>query len=229
MTHENERVGFFHQAHLDLQEACNYLQLKKRCKKLMESSRFRKYTVKVDETITMINRGLHAVSLSVRTQPKEWSNRMPVRISGDGNCLPRSAGIACFGCKEYHQELRTRIVMSMCMNEEKYIDNSYLKQDLQLPNEEAEHLATTYTMMSAHNTPGDKITRTVTRRIFREETMQVLKMNEFIGMWQLFALSGVLGYRIVSIYPELGGKLPRMVLGRNISPLVKILELALLL
>lgn len=182
MTHENERVGFFHQAHLDLQEACNYLQLKKRCKKLMESSRFRKYTVKVDETITMINRGLHADSLAVRIQPKEWSNRMPVRISGDGNCLPRSAGIACFGCKEYHQELRTRIVMSMCMNEEKYIDNSYLKQDLQLPNEEAEHLATTYTMMSAHYTPGDKITRTVTRRIFREETMQVLKMNEFIGI-----------------------------------------------
>lgn len=73
VTHENERVGFFHQAHLDLHEACNYLQLKKRCKKLMESSRFREYAVKIDETITMIKRGLHADSLAVRLQPKEWS------------------------------------------------------------------------------------------------------------------------------------------------------------
>lgn len=76
-------------------------------------------------------------------------------------------------------------------------------------------------MMSAHYTPRDKIKRTVTRSILREETKQVLKMNESMGIWHLFALSDVLGCRIVSVYPELGGKLPRMVLGRNISPLVK--------
>lgn len=49
--------------------------------------------------LTKINRGLHADSLAVRIQPKKWSNRMPVSISGDGNCLPRSARVACFGCE----------------------------------------------------------------------------------------------------------------------------------
>lgn len=39
--------------------------LKKRCKKLMESSRFRKYIVKVDEIIIMINRGLYVDSFVV--------------------------------------------------------------------------------------------------------------------------------------------------------------------
>lgn len=41
--------------------------------------------------------------------------------------------------------MRTRIVMSVCMNEDKYIDNRYLL----LPNEEPEILATTYIMVLA--------------------------------------------------------------------------------
>lgn len=60
-------------------------------------------TVIVDETIiiSMINRGLKD-SLAICIQPTELSNREPVRIPGDGNCLSRLASIACFGCEEHH-------------------------------------------------------------------------------------------------------------------------------
>lgn len=51
--------------------------------------------------------------------------------------------------------------------------------------------------------------------------------DEWIYWYMVFL--GVLGYRIVFIYLELGGKLLRMVLGRNISFLVKILELVFFL
>lgn len=49
----------------------------------------------------MINRGLQD-SLANCIEPTELSNREPVRIPGDGNCLSLLASIACFECEEHH-------------------------------------------------------------------------------------------------------------------------------
>ncbi|XP_060084700.1 uncharacterized protein LOC132563963 [Ylistrum balloti] len=108
----------------------------------------------------------------------------------------------------------------MCLGEELYTNNDNLQQGLEFPKGEGDHLSVTYTMMSQLYTAGDKITPSVIKRIFRAEAMAVVRDKEYMGIWQLFALADMLGSTVFSVYPDLGGPVPKAVLGREINPLV---------
>lgn len=62
--------------------------------------------------------------------PEEFRNMLPVRITGDGNCLPRSISVACFGHENFHEEIRARIVVEMCTNVSTY---TIIKEGVDLP------------------------------------------------------------------------------------------------
>ncbi|CAC5405592.1 unnamed protein product [Mytilus coruscus] len=66
----------------------------------------------------------------------DFTSWLPVQVIGDGNCLPRSASVACFGKETDHQEIRVRIVIGMCLHVEKYTSNEYLNRGIDLPKKE---------------------------------------------------------------------------------------------
>jgi hypothetical protein len=64
---------------------------------------------------------------------ESYSGWLPVIVEGDGNCLPRSASVACFGTKTAHEEIRTRIGIEMALHKEQYINNDYINRGIDLP------------------------------------------------------------------------------------------------
>ncbi|WAR07786.1 hypothetical protein MAR_017744 [Mya arenaria] len=108
----------------------------------------------------------------------------------------------------------------MCTNCDVYTDNEYLNKGIVLPQNEARSLLKSYTMFSDEYTPGDKITRSVARRIFEAEAMSVVKDGSYMGIWQLFCSASVAGVKILSVYPDLGDRLPKLLLHRTIMPRV---------
>ena len=135
--------------------------------------------------------------------PNELRNCFPVGVYGDGHCLPRAGSVLCFGHENFHQEIRCRITIEMCCFKDKYIDNEYLCIP-QICESEAKSLVKTYAMFSNEYTPGDRLTDAVIRRIFEAESLNIRKHGEFMGIWQMFALSSILKTRLYSIYPECG-------------------------
>ena len=59
--------------------------------------------------------------------PKDSQPLTPLKIYGDGNCLPRCASMMAFGDQDNHVEMRTRIVMELALNLDTYLDDEFLK------------------------------------------------------------------------------------------------------
>lgn len=149
---------------------------------------------------------------------ESYSGWLPVIVEGDGNCLPRSASVACFGTETAHEEIRTRIGIEMALHKEQYINNDYINRGIDLPRKEAANLLKTYTMFSYQYHAGDGITTEVSSRIFEAEALSVVQSNTFMGIWQLFALSSSINANVQSIYPQLCDHLPQITLHRKIIP-----------
>ena len=49
---------------------------------------------------------------------------IPVRIYGDGNCLPRAASLLAFGTEEMHVEMQVRIAVGLLLHEDFYLRDS---------------------------------------------------------------------------------------------------------
>ena len=139
-------------------------------------------------------------------------------MTADGNCLPRTGSILSFGNESAHEEMSVRIAIELCLNLDLYIDNSYLNRGEHFPEQESKVLDKTYTMFSEQYVPGSKVTKSVTEEIFKEETVKICKRAEYMGIWQLFALSSVLQKKISSVYPNIGQSSVMQVLNRNILP-----------
>ena len=83
--------------------------------------------------------GLHSiVSLSVTVDRTAFHllptdnplpNDMPLVVSADGNCCPRSLSILVFGNEERHLEMRVRLVIELALHEQMYLDNDYLAKE----------------------------------------------------------------------------------------------------
>lgn len=57
------------------------------------------------------------VSLQLFPEKDQFcSGFQPVRVYGDGNCLPRTGSLYAFGDEHHHNEIRCRIVLEMCVN-----------------------------------------------------------------------------------------------------------------
>ena len=62
---------------------------------------------------------------------KPNSDLYPCLTYGDGNCLPRTAGILAYGHEENHLEIRTRIVIELTKNEDRYLNNETMRRGKQ--------------------------------------------------------------------------------------------------
>ncbi|CAC5392135.1 unnamed protein product [Mytilus coruscus] len=120
------------------------------------------YPFTVDKDIDMVTHNLAADRHTTDCMPRDrlalFSSMLPVCVVGDGNCLPRSDIVACFGNETAHKEIRARIVVEMCLYKHQYVDKEYLNKGVHLPQKEAKNLVKTYAMFSEKCKPGHKIT-----------------------------------------------------------------------
>ena len=153
--------------------------------------------------------------------PEELQGRIPVRVLGDGNCLPRTGSVLAFGHEKRYTEMRCRIVMELVRNKTIYLKLSHINQCLD-PNfnaAEARDLLKTYCMFSEQYIPGTRTTRSTIVNVFEQEVMSICENQKFMGIWQIFALSSLLHCRLFSVYPDLGSALYRITLNRLVQPI----------
>jgi hypothetical protein len=89
---------------------------------------FQSYKINIDKNINIVNHSLTADRQALQYMPclvESYSGWLPAIVEGDGNCLPRSASVACFGTETAHEEIRTRIGIEMALHKEQYINNDY--------------------------------------------------------------------------------------------------------
>ncbi|XP_069137185.1 uncharacterized protein [Argopecten irradians] len=217
------RRDFFRKKLHDLQTAEDFDMLQMKCVSLNEELTQTYPSIGVDSNVSAVSNKLIADKVALGLLPvdeldERYHQWIPVKVGADGNCFPRSASVVAFGDELAHVEMRTRIVIEMCMGIDEYTNNNFLNKGIVLPTNEANHLLNSYTMFSEMYTPGEKITPLVARRIFELEAMNVRAGGSYMGIWQIFALSSVLNCNILSLYPKCGAALPRCVLNRTIIP-----------
>ncbi|XP_063446520.1 uncharacterized protein LOC134726055 [Mytilus trossulus] len=175
-----ERSAYFQMVLLYLQSSESFDDLQAKCIEINESPMFHSYPFTVDKDIAMVTHNLAADRQAIDCMPRDglelFSSMLPVCVIGDGNCLPRSASVACFGNETAHKEIRARIVVEMCLYKHQYVDNEYLNKGVDLPQKEAKNLVKTYAMFSEKYTPGDKLTNEVISRIYDAEVSEIVKL-----------------------------------------------------
>ncbi|XP_070186874.1 uncharacterized protein [Littorina saxatilis] len=110
-------------------------------------------------------------------------------------------------------EMRIRLACELALNAEFYLSDASLSVGLQA--------GKPYTKFYATYTPQytmQVLTPAVIREIYEGEVLQWTKNGTYAGMWELHALSSVLGTTIHSIYPQYGGFNVRPHLHRIVHP-----------
>ena len=107
---------------------------------------------------------------------------LPIFVTGDGNCLPRSASVIAYGNEEQHEEFRVRILTELITNEDLYLDDNFLSSGLDLK-DRTRQLSKQFAMYSTRYVPGDVLTPAVVRRIFRNELLDIAKPKAYMGIW----------------------------------------------
>ena len=128
-------------------------------------------------------------------------NCVPIWTVGDGDCLTCTLSIACFGDDCRNVELRARIVVEGVCNRYKYLDNAYLtlgSNSLRQQGTFTEQFA----LFSGQYAHGDL--QDVIESVYDNEMLAMCKPREYMGMWQIWAASNVLGRPVCRVFPMHG-------------------------
>ncbi len=141
--------------------------------------------------------------------------KVPCIIDGDGNCLPRAGSVLAYGSQEHHEEMRLRIVDELVLHQQMYLSDEFLQRGWPEGLRPKPSVDGYLDMCNAYYRAHGTLTY---EQMFNKEANDILKNSEFMGMFQLFALSSVLGCPIVSVYPALGDPLAQREMHRLILP-----------
>ena len=153
------------------------------------------------------------------------STLMPATVNADGDCLPHTGSIFAVGHQDCPYEMRLRIVLELILNQEKYMLSRisiYLGENM--TDHAAARLPNHYTMYSAQYEHISRISTAEVIKTYQNEVMDMTKPSSYMGIWQIFALSSVLGASIISVYPDKGNAAVRQHLNRPILPHEKTLN-----
>ena len=123
---------------------------------------------------------------------------------GDGNCLYRAMSKIICGNENRHVELRMRTFIELCLNRDKYLNNSYLKELTGLDDYMENLLGSSFDLSS--KTKG-KPKSERQREGFEAGIVDNIKPGTYSTMWHIFALSNILGFPIQTVYPDVRGSL----------------------
>ena len=128
----------------------------------------------------------------------------PKQTFGDGNCLYRAMSKIICGNENRHVELRVRTFIELCLNRDKYLNNSYLKELTGLDDYMENLLGSSFDLSS--KTKG-KPKSERQREGFEAGIVDNIKPGTYSTMWHIFALSNILGFPIQTVYPDVRGSL----------------------
>ncbi|KAK7462559.1 hypothetical protein BaRGS_00038388, partial [Batillaria attramentaria] len=99
---------------------------------------------------------------------------MPVRIFGDGNCLPRCGSLLASGSEHtLYEEMRVRIAVELAVHEDHYLAGP--RSDV-------------YAQFSQYS--GQ------TKDVYEKEAMQAVVPSTYMGIWQMQAVSSIIGHQL---------------------------------
>ena len=150
--------------------------------------------------------------------PDELTTLIPVNVLGDGNCLARSASVLAFGDERHHVEIRYRIILELLTHSELYLNLDYVNRGASLPPNEEKCLTTTYAMFSEYYITGNALGPALMKTLLESEIMGIRQKDSYMGIWELFAISSVMGCKLLSVYPNLGPPVSHLTLHRLILP-----------
>ena len=128
----------------------------------------------------------------------------PKQTFGNGNCLYRARSKIICGNENRHVELRVRTFIELCLNRDKYLNNSYLKELTGLDDYMENLLGSSFDLSS--KTKG-KPKSERQREGFEAGIVDNIKPGTYSTMWHIFALSNILGFPIQTLYPDVRGSL----------------------
>ena len=173
-----------------------------------DNVKFTDITVRRDLSVVELNATVDKMALA--QLPKDLSSFLyPVMIEADGNCLSRCGSVLAYGTEAHHIDVRLRIAVELIRHKEYYLSDKHFEGR----HFQAEAIARLSDKCKQHNIVPDEL-----ERIYQAEVHQTLKVNEYMGMWQLMALSSVLGIALFSVYPPFGPEAHRQTLHRCILP-----------
>ena len=109
--------------------------------------------------------------------------------------------IACFGDDTRHVELRARIVVEGVYNRPRYLDNDYLAVGSKSLRKKGT-FTKQYVLFSGQYAHGDL--QDVIESVYDNEMLAMCKPRSYMGMWQIWAASNVLGRPVCSVFPMRG-------------------------
>jgi hypothetical protein len=117
---ELARVQFFNDSLIYLSTASNKgFQSFKECATLIKN---RLQGFPLELSAEFLDSKLDKVSMDLFPD-QDFPDLVPVRVAGDGNCLPRSASMLIFGDQQHHLEMRVRMACELALNKEFYLNN----------------------------------------------------------------------------------------------------------
>ena len=132
-------------------------------------------------------------------------NLIPLHTVGDGNCLPRAVSTSLFGNESKHREIQLHILMECLKNKQNYLDDVYLRY-------QATHIhkcgtfPQQYALFSGQYIhAGFGNVSDIVEIIYEKEIITLKNNGAFMGMWQLWALTNILGRPVRSIFLHCGG------------------------
>ena len=145
----------------------------------------------------------------------------PCKSTANGNCLPSSASVFAFNSLQRTSEMRVRIIIESVKNEKQYLQHEYLTQGLN-PGHRSKNLPGNYAQYSPVYIPGSRLSKNGIADVYQREILLTKRDREYMGIWQLHALSNVLNVPVRSIYPKKGNPNVRKDLNRMIMPLTMV-------
>ena len=144
---------------------------------------------------------------SEKLYPDDAPNLVPIRVNGDGNCLPCSASLLAFGDQKYYKEMRARIVIELATHEEYYLNSQNLGADLD--EKGPKNLAKMYCQHSSHCNTAQLDEESV-KKIFRLEVCDVAIDKVWMSIWELHAIASIFRKKVTSIYPKMSSVFPNV-------------------
>ena len=117
----------------------------------------------------------------------------------------RAVSRSIFGTEEEYNMLRMRIVIECVKNKQLYFDNDYLTNGATYIHTRGTFLQQ-YALFSGLNIPpsGTGNLDDWVNIIYNAEMMDIWKDGHFMGMWQLWWTSNIIGWPVRTVFPHQG-------------------------
>lgn len=191
-----QRLQFFNDSLIYLSLASSKgFQAFKECSTLIKN-KLQGFPLDVSQDVLDIK--LDKVSMDIFPS-QEFPELVPIKVSGDGNCLPRSASMLVFGDQHHNVEMRVRMACELALNKDFYLNDVNHK----IYDFDTFPYCSTITTYSANFKPGMNSDPESIEKVYELDAIKTAKRGNYCGIWHLYALASVVGCKLYSIYPKL--------------------------